>query len=39
MLPGAVQAHHLDTDFYDAHYGEGAYLPSHAEHLELWHGN
>ena len=25
---GAVQAHHIDTDFYDAHYSEGAYLPS-----------
>ncbi len=38
MLPGFVQAHHLDTDFYDAHYREGAYLPTHAEHLERWHG-
>jgi hypothetical protein len=38
VLPGYVQAHHIDTDFYDAHYGEGAYLPSHAEHLERWHG-
>ena len=26
MLPGFVQAHHLDTDFYDTHYQEGAYL-------------
>jgi hypothetical protein len=25
--------------FYDAHYGEGAYLSSHADHLELWHGS
>jgi hypothetical protein len=39
MLPGAVQAHHIDTDFYDAHYSEGAYLPSHADHLEVWHGS
>ncbi len=38
MLPGFVQAHHLDTDFYDEHYGEGSYLPTHARHLELWHG-
>jgi hypothetical protein len=37
MLPGFVQAHHLDTDFYDAHYREGAYLPTHADHLERWH--
>jgi len=36
-LPGFVQAHHLDTDFYDAHYVKGAYLPSHAEHAKLWH--
>ena len=39
MLPGLVQAHHLDTDFYDAHYAEGAYLPSHAEHALRWHGD
>jgi hypothetical protein len=38
MLPGFVQAHHLDTDFYDAHYRQGAYLPSHAEHMARWHG-
>jgi hypothetical protein len=39
LLPGFVQAHHLDTAFYDAYYREGAYLPSHAEHLETWHGS
>jgi hypothetical protein len=38
VLPGYVQAHHLDTDFYDAHYRDGAYLRTHAEHLERWHG-
>jgi len=38
VLPGYVQAHHLDLDFYDTHYAEGAYLPSHAEHMERWHG-
>jgi hypothetical protein len=38
MLPGFVQAHHLDTDFYDTHYREGAYLHTHAEHMERWHG-
>jgi hypothetical protein len=38
MLPGFVQAHHLDTDFYDAHYAPGAYLPTHAGHMERWHG-
>jgi hypothetical protein len=39
VLPGFVQAHHLDTDFYDAHYRDGAYLQTHAEHLERWHGD
>ncbi len=36
-LPGLVQAHHLDTDFYDKHYKAGAYLHTHAEHQERWH--
>jgi hypothetical protein len=35
--PGFVQAVHLDTEFYDAHYKEGAYLDTHAEHMERWH--
>jgi hypothetical protein len=39
MLPGFVQAHHLETDFYDAHYKDGAYLETHAHHLERWHGS
>jgi len=37
MMPGYVQAHHLDTDFYDKYYKEGAYLQSHAGHMERWH--
>jgi hypothetical protein len=37
-LTGYVQAHHLDTDFYDEHYAPGAYLRTHAEHLQRWHG-
>lgn len=37
MLPGFIQAHHLDTDFYDTYYHEGPYLETHARHLELWH--
>jgi len=36
-LPGYVQAHHLDTEFYDRHFGPGAYLESHAAHLQRWH--
>jgi hypothetical protein len=37
MLPGFVQAHHIDTDFYDTHYREGSYLETHARHIDLWH--
>lgn len=37
MLPGFVQAHHLDTEFYDTHYRSGAYLSTHAQHFEHWH--
>lgn len=38
VLTGYVQAVHLDTEFYDTHYRPGAYLPTHAHHLETWHG-
>jgi hypothetical protein len=37
VLPGFVQAVHLDTEFYDTHYRSGAYLDTHAEHLRRWH--
>jgi hypothetical protein len=37
VLTGYVQAVHIDTDYYDAHYQPGAYLPTHAEHWERWH--
>lgn len=36
-LTGYVQAHHLDTGFYDEHYHDGAYLDTHAAHMERWH--
>ena len=32
-----VQAHHLDLDFYDRFFEPGAYLRSHAEHMQRWH--
>ncbi|EFK07436.1 conserved hypothetical protein [delta proteobacterium NaphS2] len=32
-----LQAHHLDTDFYDRLYKPGAYLKTHATHMERWH--
>jgi len=38
VLPGFVQAVHLDLDFYDTHYRDGAYLDTHAEHMRRWHG-
>ncbi len=37
VLPCYVQAQHIDTAFYDEHYGPGAYLRTHAEHLARWH--
>jgi hypothetical protein len=37
MVPSFVQAHHLDTDFYDKYYKEGAYLQTHANHFDHWH--
>jgi hypothetical protein len=33
-----VQAHHLDLEYYDTLFQPGAYLHTHAEHLERWHG-
>jgi len=33
-----VQAHHLDRDFYDRFFKPGAYLRTHAEHMQRWHG-
>ena len=32
-----LQAHHLDLGFYDAKFGQGAYLSTHAKHMEQWH--
>jgi hypothetical protein len=32
-----LQAHHLDLEFYDRHFGPGAYLETHARHMERWH--
>lgn len=37
MLPGFVQAHHLDTAYYDENFQPGAYLETHATHLDRWH--
>ncbi|TDD90110.1 hypothetical protein E1202_09985 [Saccharopolyspora karakumensis] len=32
-----VQAHHLDLDFYDHFFKPGAYLRTHATHMDTWH--
>jgi hypothetical protein len=32
-----VQAHHIDTDFYDRFFAPGAYGPTHASHMATWH--
>jgi hypothetical protein len=32
-----LQAHHLDLDFYNHHFKPGAYLRTHATHMERWH--
>jgi hypothetical protein len=32
-----LQAQHLDVDFYDTFFRAGAYLSTHAAHLETWH--
>jgi hypothetical protein len=32
-----LQAHHLDLEFYDKFFKPGAYLETHARHLNLWH--
>ena len=28
---------HLELDFYDHHFGPGAYLQTHADHMARWH--
>lgn len=37
VLPGFVQAHHIDTAYYDTHFPPGAYLETHARHMSSWH--
>jgi hypothetical protein len=32
-----LQAHHLDLEFYDKFFSPGAYLRTHAAHMERWH--
>ena len=32
-----IQAHHLDTEFYDKYFKDGAYLETHKKHFDMWH--
>ena len=32
-----LQVHHLDLEFYDEHFAPGAYLETHARHMDRWH--
>ncbi len=34
-----VQAHHLDLEFYDKFYPEGAYTKTQENHMALWHAD
>ena len=36
-LMWVMQAHHIDTDYYDRFFGSGAYGPAHAAHMATWH--
>lgn len=37
-LMWVMQAHHIDTDYYDRFFGGDAYGPTHAAHMATWHG-
>jgi hypothetical protein len=37
VLSGFVQAQHIDTEYYDEHFQPGAYLETHARHMQRWH--
>jgi hypothetical protein len=39
VLPGYVQAVHLDNDFYDKFYKPGAYLKTHTDHMNNLHSD
>lgn len=36
-LMWVMQVHHIDTDYYDRFFADGAYGPTHAEHMATWH--
>jgi hypothetical protein len=36
-LMWVMQAHHIDTDYYDRFFGKDSYGPTHAAHMATWH--
>jgi hypothetical protein len=36
-LMWVMQAHHIDTDYYDKFFGPGTYAETHAAHMATWH--
>ena len=36
-LMWVMQAHHVDTDYYDYFFGSHAYGPTRASHMATWH--
>jgi hypothetical protein len=36
-LMWVMQAHHIDTDYYNRFFGADAYGPTHAAHMATWH--
>ena len=32
-----IQVHHLDVEFYDKYFKEGAILQTHRDHFDMWH--
>jgi hypothetical protein len=36
-LMWVMQVHHIDTDYYDRFFADGAYGQTHAEHMATWH--
>jgi hypothetical protein len=39
VLTGYVQAQHIETEYYDRYFEPGAYLETHANHMQRWHGD
>ena len=36
-LMWVMQAHHIDTEYYERFFGPGAYGSAHAAHMATWH--